>query len=242
MPPLVLVHAFPLPSAMWREVAERLRDRFAVLTPDLPGFCDAPPSPGWTVDTAADALADTLAASGHATAVVGGNSMGGYVALAFARRHPERLAGLILIDTRAEADTPEARTGRDTNIELVAESGVAALVEKTLPRLLGKTTHATRPDLVRRVRELASAQSPSAVSAALAALRDWPDATPDLPHIRVPTLVIVGAEDELTPPTVAAGLVAATVGAELVTLPECGHLSPLEAPDAVAAAIERRFG
>ena len=238
MTPIVLLHAFPQTSAMWREVAESLTGRYEVLTPNLPGFGDAPLH-DWTVDTAADSVAELLA--DRPRAIVGGCSMGGYVALAFARRHPARLAGLVLMNTRAEADTLDAKASREINLKLVAEQGTGALVDKMMPRLLGKTTHATRPDIVRQVREIACQQSPAAITAALIALRDRPDATADLKQISVPTLVLYGEDDELIPPEVAQSLAAAIPGAEWGGIAACGHLSPWEAPDVVAAAILARF-
>ena len=241
MTSLVLLHPFPQTSAAWAEVADRLADHFTVLAPDLPGFGKAPLAPGWTVDSAADQIATTLTAAGHDRAIVAGCSMGGTVALAFARRHPSRLAGLILANTRAEADGPEALASREVNLQLVADRGTAALVEKMLPRLLGVTTRTARPELIERVRALGSAQSPEAVTAGLIALRDRPDAAADLPNIAVPTLVIAGAEDELIPGEVSASLAQTIPNASLVTIPHCGHLSPIEAPEAVASAIRERF-
>ena len=237
MTPLVLLHAFPQSGAMWREVAGLLADRFIVLTPDLPGFGDAPPEPGWTVDSAADDVADLLSAAGHRRAIVGGCSLGGYVALAFARRHPERLVGLLLANTRADADDPAARASREVNLQLVAERGPEALIDKMLPRLLGATARTTRPDLTETVRHAGSSQSREAVTAGLVALRDRPDSTADLGRVGVPTLVIAGAEDELIAPEVSAKMAGAIPGARQVTIPACGHLSPMEAPAAVAAAI-----
>lgn len=238
MTPIVLLHAFPQSSAMWRGVADGLAGAFEVLTPDLPGFGGSPPA-DWTVDSAADRIAELL--TDKPRAVVGGCSMGGYVALAFARRHPDKLAGLVLMNTRADADTPGQKASREGNLRLVAEKGTAALVEKMPPRLLGRTTRATRPDIAQKVREVACAQSGDAVIAGLIALRDRPDATGDLRNIAVPTLVICGEEDELTPPGVGHAMAVAIPNAVMVTIPACGHLSPWESPDAVAAAIRGRF-
>lgn len=240
MPVIVLWHAFPQTGVMWQGVADRLGPAFQAYTPTLPGFGAAPPH-DWTVDAVADELAESLRKAGHDRAVVGGCSMGGYVALAFARRHPDRLAGLVLANTRADADSPEALAGRAATLKLVAEQGTATLVEKVLPRLLGASTRRDRPELVERVRTLGCAQSAEAIRAAVVAMRDRPDSTADLPAIAAPTLVLVGAEDEFAPPEVGAAMARAIPNAELVTLPACGHLSPWEAPDAVADAILARF-
>lgn len=240
MTPIVLLHAFPQSGAMWAAVADRLADRFAVLTPDLPGFGDAEPAE-WSVDSAADGVARLLDAGGHTTAIVGGCSMGSYVALAFARRHPGRLAGLVLVNGRPDADGPESRASREVNLALVAGSGVAALVDKMLPRLLGATTRATRPELVGRVRALGVAQSAGSVRAGLVALRDRPDSTADLSRVAARALVVVGAEDEIVPPELGRSMAAAIPDAALATIPGCGHLAPWEAPEALADAILARF-
>lgn len=241
-PAVVLVHAFPQSRAMWAGVAAELADSFTVITPDLWGFGDAPPVDGWTVDDAADALAELLDRAGVARAVVGGCSMGGYVALAFVRRHPDRLAGLILANTRADADSPDTRAGRAESIRLVEKRGTAALVDKMLPRLVGATTRRDRPDVVAAVRGRGAAQPADGVVAGLKALRDRTDSTPDLANITVPTLVIAGAEDELIPPAVSRAMADAIPGAEFVTLPGCGHLSPVESPAAFAAAVREFLG
>jgi 3-oxoadipate enol-lactonase len=236
--PVVLLHAFPLCREMW--AAQRgLADRFRVVTPDLFGFGNSPvPAGGWTMDSMADALAGFLTGVGIGEPVVlGGLSMGGYVALAFARKYPDRLRGLVLADTRAEADAPEAKTNRDKTIAFARQSSAAAVVEQMLPKLLGEFTRANRPDVVAEVKRIGSAQSVDGVAAGLAALRDRPDATPSLAAIRVPTLVVVGAEDALTPPDVARKLAGAIPGAKLEVIPTAGHLSSLECPAEFTTAV-----
>ena len=223
---------------MWHAVAGPLARRYEVIAPDLPGFGGSP-AEDWGVETAADRVAELL--TFKPPAVVAGCSMGGYVALALARKYPGLLAGLVLINTRAAADAPEAVATREANIELVSAQGTAALVEKMLPRLLGKTTHATRPEVVRSVRELGLRQSPAAVVAALEAMRDRPDATNDLAKIAVPTLVLIGGEDELIPAEVGEAMAGQIPGAACALIAACGHLAPCEAPDAVAGAILAHF-
>ena len=243
MTPIVLLHAFPQTSAMWRGVAETLAGHCEVFCPELPGFGGAPIS-DWSFDTLADAIARviTIRFAGKPHPIIGGCSMGGYVALAIARRHPDKLSGLVLMNTRADADTPDQKASREVNLRLVEQEGVAELVEKMLPRLLGKTTHELRSQVVDEVRELGAAQPNNAVSDALIAMRDRPDSTPDLANIAVPTLVICGAEDELTPPSVGEAMAAQIPGARVVTIPACGHLSPWEDPGSVADAILGHFG
>jgi 3-oxoadipate enol-lactonase len=155
--------------------------------------------------------------------------MGGYVALAFARRHPQRLRALILADTKAEPDDEQAKANRNTLIELARHSA-ADVIERLLPKLVSEKTRAQRPDVLDEVRNIASVQTPTAIINALEALRDRPDATPGLADIKVPTLVIVGTEDALTPPMVAQLLVERIPQATLVKIEGAGHLSNLEHP------------
>jgi pimeloyl-ACP methyl ester carboxylesterase len=234
--PLVLLHAFPLDRTMWRPQLDTLSGRCRVIAPDLPGFGGSPPGrEPFTIDSAADAVAGFLTEIGITDRVVlGGLSMGGYVALAFARRHPDRLAGLILADTRSGTDDAAGRANRDTMIALAHEQGAAAVVEKMLPKVLAEHS---RPELVETVRGIGSRQSAAAVAAALAALRDRPDATPSLRRIAVPTLVLVGEKDAVTPPAMAEALARDIAGNTLVRIPGAGHLSNLENPPAFSAAV-----
>jgi pimeloyl-ACP methyl ester carboxylesterase len=237
--PLVLLHAFPLDREMWRTQLGPLSASARVLAPDLPGFghSTAGTDP-FTIDSAADTVLDFLDAAGVSGRVVlGGLSMGGYIALAFARRHPDRLAGLILADTRSEPDDAAGRAKRDEMIALARSAGAAAVIGQMLPKMLGEQTQRTRPEVVETVRAIASRQSAATIAAALAALRDRPDATAALDRITVPVLVLVGEHDAITPPAMAQALAAKIPGARLVTIPGAGHLSNLENPDAFAAAV-----
>ena len=238
-PPLVLLHAFPLDRRMWEAQAE-LADHARLLTPDLFGFGESglPPG-GWTVDAMADALAEWLTALGVPTAVVGGLSMGGYVALAFARRHPARVSGLILADTRADADTAEARANREKSITLVRTDGVSALVEQMLPKMLSDHTRRHQPAVEGQVRAMAGGQTADGVVAALAALRDRPDSTPALASFRFPVLVIVGGNDVITPPALAEGMAAHLSDVTSETLGTAGHLSNREEPATFNTAVRR---
>lgn len=237
-PTLVLLHAFPLSSEMWNAQLETLSDRYRVIVPDLPGFGGSPVVPEWTVDSAADGLAEFLEGLGvPGLVVVGGLSMGGYIALAFARRHPDRLRGLILADTKAEPETDEAKANRDKMMAFAKEHGSAAVIDSMMGKMVSETTKADRPAVVAAVKQLASEQYPDGIVAALKALRDRPDAVPGLSTIRVPTLVIVGADDALTPPSAARKMVDAVPIARLEVLPSAGHLANLEVPDAFTGAV-----
>jgi len=228
-PVLVLLHAFPQDRTMWEATRQHMAGTHRVIAPDLPGFGASDLVEGWTVDSAADTVAELLDALKIAGPVaVGGLSMGGYVAMAFARRHPAKLKALILADTKADADDDAAKAGREKNIALAKEQGAAGVIDAMLPKLLGEATRAKYPEVGAGVRATAVNQKVEGVIAGLKALRDRPDATPDLKKIAVPTLVIVGEEDAVTPPAKAEAIAKEIPGAKLVVLPRVGHLSNLE--------------
>jgi 3-oxoadipate enol-lactonase len=234
-PPVVLLHGYPLDGAMWSGVARALAPRFRVLKPDLPGRGETPvPSEG-RIEDYADFLGAILDAL-PAPAGLAGFSMGGYVSLALARRRPARLAALALVDTRAAADDVAGRARRDESIAAVRASGVAPIAEAMVPRLLGPQS-LSNADLVERVTRIILRQKPETVAADLMAMRDRSDSREDLDGIRVPTLVVVGAQDTLTSPADSEAMAAAIPGARLVTIPGAGHLTPMERPGAVAAAL-----
>jgi pimeloyl-ACP methyl ester carboxylesterase len=232
-PPVLLLHAFPLSSAMWRPQIEELQRDYRVVAPDFRGFGSTPgfigaPSVDQMADDAA-ALLDELKIQGPV--VVSGLSMGGYVALAFARRHASRLRALILADTQAGADDAMAAANRDKMIDFASKNPSPAVIERMMPVALCAETIAKRPEVVGTVRRIASLQAPAGIVGALQALRDRPDATPGLKDIAVPTLVIVGREDAITPLAVAEKLTSNVRGARLVVLEKAGHLSNLEQPE-----------
>jgi pimeloyl-ACP methyl ester carboxylesterase len=238
-PALVLLHAFPLARAMWRPQVEALQGDYRLIAPDLRGFGG---SRGFTaapsVETMADdvaALLDELKVAGPM--VLGGLSMGGYVALAFARRHPARLRGLVLADTKADPDDAEGRANRDRLIAFASNNTARAVIDQMLPKLLGPATAAQAPQVVEEVRAIASRQTAAGIVGALEGLRDRPDANPGLGAIAVPTLVLVGRDDTLTPPAKSEEMAARIPNARLVVLDGAGHLSNLEQPDRFTAAL-----
>jgi pimeloyl-ACP methyl ester carboxylesterase len=240
---LVLLHAFPLDSSMWRSQVADLASHHRVIAPDFPGFGGSAVSAGLTVDSAADILAELLDHLGvNERVIVGGLSMGGYVALAFARLYPQRLGSLILADTKADPDDDAGRTARDKSIQLVADKGLHALVDQLVPKLLSPATAAQKPNVVKTVREIATRQPVEGIVAALKALRDRPDANPGLPHIAVPTLVLVGEQDGITPPDKAKVLADSIPNARLVSIPDAGHLANLENESAFNAAVREFLG
>ncbi|PJI84767.1 alpha/beta fold hydrolase [Luteimicrobium subarcticum] len=241
--PLVLVHGFPLDHRMWDEVARFLPDGLAVVAPDAPGFGDAlltesEPS----IEGIADAVAEALAARGVERAVVAGMSMGGYVALALAERHPGLVAALGLVDTKSVADAPEARDNRLRIADEAERTGSVAPVRGMREALLGETSRATRPDLVAEVGAWIEEQRPEAVAWAQRAMASRPDRTAVLAAYGGPVSVVVGVEDELTPIEQAEHLVESSHDASeaaLVLVPDAGHLAAVEEPEHVAGALAR---
>jgi pimeloyl-ACP methyl ester carboxylesterase len=238
-PALVLLHAFPLHSAMWAPQVEHLSSQQRVVAPDLLGFgaSDAPESVfRYTMLGYADLVAGLLDRLGLERVVLAGLSMGGYVSLAFLREHRDRVAALILADTRAAADTTEVFERRTDQQDQVARVGTAALIETLLEGLLSERTRADRLELVEEVRRLMK-NPPAGFIGALEAMKHRPDATEELAAISVPTLVLVGEDDKPSPPEVARAMHERIPGSELVVLPGAGHLSNLEATDEFNAAV-----
>lgn len=238
-PALVLLHAFPLHAGMWAPQLAALSGDRRVIAPDLPGFggSEAPASMyRYTMVGFADLLAGLLDHLGLERVVLGGLSMGGYVAFAFLREHADRVGALILADTRAGADTTTVFERRTDQQDQVARIGTTALIEVLLAGLLSDHTRANRLDLVEVVRRL-MANPAAGYIGALEAMKHRSDATEELAAISVPTLVIVGEDDALSPPDVARDMQERITGAELAVLPDAGHLSNLEAAEEWNAAV-----
>jgi pimeloyl-ACP methyl ester carboxylesterase len=245
-PALLLLHAFPLGLAQWDDQARALSGAFQVVRFDARGFGGSPPGDSLlTLERIADDAAGLLDHLQLGAATVCGLSMGGYAAFAFARNHSTRLRGLVLADTKSPADSDQARRARAEQADKVRKEGTAAIVDAVLPKLLGKTSHEQRPPVVARVRDLILANLPRGITDALAGLAARADSTPTLRQIRVPTLIVCGEEDVITPPAEAEAMQAAIPGSALELIPKAGHLANLEAPDAFTRALEaflRRVG
>jgi len=237
-PALLLLHAFPLSAAMWERQAQTFAARCRVVRLDARGFggSDLGQGPLLMEQIASDAAA-VLDALGVRDAVVGGCSMGGYAALAFARCFPERVRALVLVDTKAVADTEEARAGRQKTSDAVRASGISALFDAMLPNLLGPTSHRERPALVARVRDWMRVAPVSAVVHALAGMAARPDARPTLPRLAVPALILRGEEDGISTPGDLEDLAHGLARHRAVTLAGAGHLASLEAPETFDAAL-----
>lgn len=238
MIPLVLLHAFPLDATMYAEVADTFDG--PLLTPNLSGFGEVPlPAGEPSLDVYADHVVRELEAAGLDRVVLGGTSMGGYTVMAFCRRHPERVAGLALIDTKATADPADAAVGRRSMAQRMVDGATTdPLLENVLPKLLGVTTVSTRPAVAERVRGWVRDADPAAAAWAQRAMAARPDSLDTLRGMHVPTLVVVGEEDVLSPPADAGVMAAALSDCELVLIPKVGHLTPVEAPAEVTAALQ----
>ncbi len=232
---ILLIHAFPLSGTMWQPQIAALAPYFRVIAPDVRGFgaSDVPPGP-YSMDLFAADLAGLLDNLGLEQVILGGLSMGGYIAFAFMRHYPGRVRALFLSNTRANADTPDARAGREINAQLVERQGTGAIADKMLPTLLA--ANAT-PELQARVRGIIERNQPQGIAAALRAMALRQDSTDLLKQIHVPTLFIGSSADSLTTPAVLREMQAAVVGSQMVEIPEAGHLSNLEQPDAFNAAL-----
>lgn len=237
--PVVLLHAFPLSSAMWIDQRNGLSDVARVITPDLRGFggtqlgYDEP-----SLDHVADDVAAMLDGLGLDSVVLGGLSMGGYAAMAFLRRHPQRVRAVILADTKATADPQPARDKRERiAARLEAERTVEALVEEVLPALCGPTTVRDRPLVVGRVKGLVEAAPPAAAAWAQRAMAARPDSLDVLRTVAVPALVVLGDEDGLSTRADADAMVDALPDARLDVLAGSGHLTAIEVSDAFTASV-----
>lgn len=229
--PLLLLHAFPFGLAMWDDQVAALAGTHQVVRFDCRGFGGSPPGDGLlTMERIADDAARVLDRLGLSSATVVGVSMGGYAAFALVRRHPERIRALVLADTRAGPDSPQARAGRAAQAEQVRREGAAAIADAVLPKLLGATSHRERPELVARARRIIESNPPRGIADALAGLAARADSTPTLREIRVPTLVVVGDEDVISPVAEAEALHRGIAGSRLAVIPRAGHLSNMENP------------
>lgn len=242
--PVILLHAFPLHRGMWSGVRAVVGDELRLIVPDFPGFGDSPAVEGDalldvpTLDAYVDGVATLIARLRVRRAVVGGLSMGGYVALAFARRHPDLLLGLVLADTKASADTPTAAENRLRIASLLLEEeSPRVLVEESVPNLLGSTTKASRQEVVAAVRSMVEGVDPAAAAWAQRAMAGRTETFDALRELTVPVAVIVGAEDVVTPPADAEALAAVAADATLTVLPGVGHLSAIEDPAGFATAL-----
>ncbi|HEU5357797.1 MAG TPA: alpha/beta fold hydrolase [Gemmatimonadales bacterium] len=237
-PAILFVHGYPLDRTIWQHQVGALTG-WRRIAPDLRGFglSDAPDL-GYSMATWADDLAALLDALGVEQAVLCGHSMGGYIGFEFARRHRARLRALVLVDSRAEADTAEGKRAREAAMVVAREQGPRAIAAQMLPKMLAPGAAQTMPQVADRVRGIMESAPLSGILGALGAMRDRPDSTPLLPELAgVPTLAIVGEQDELTPPPMSRAIVDRVPGAVLGVIPNAGHLPPVEQPLATTRVL-----
>lgn len=236
--PLVLVHGFPLDHTVWVAQTRGLADVARVIAPDLRGCGGSGTTSGAvTIEAYADDIVALMDALGVQRAIVGGLSMGGYIAFALYKKYHERVRGLVFADTKPGADSADGKKGRDDNIALVREQGARAIAEKMLPKMLTPDTISTRPAVADAVRDLMARQPVNGIIAQLGAMRDRPDSTPVMAQIDVPTLIVTGADDTLIPPKEAEAMRNAIRGAQLVSIPQAAHLANFERPEAFNDAV-----
>jgi pimeloyl-ACP methyl ester carboxylesterase len=239
-PVVVLLHGFPLNRTMWSGQLTGLGAVYRVIAPDLRGQgSTAAPGGVYTMELMADDAIETLDHLGlREPVVLGGLSMGGYVALAAMVKYPDRFRALILMDTRATADTLEAAANREVLARQVETSGdVTAVVDGMMPRLFSPLTREQRPEVLAEAREAMIATQPLGIIGALRGMAARPDRTADLASIRVPTLVLGGSDDVISTPDEMRRLAAAIPGALFEVIAEAGHLAPMEKPEAVNATL-----
>jgi pimeloyl-ACP methyl ester carboxylesterase len=229
-PVVLLLHPFPLNRLFWRPMVQKLGGTLRTIAPDYRGFGDSPAQPPFTMHAYKRDVAALLDRLDTGPVVVCGVSMGGYVAFELWRRRPDLVRGLVLAHTRAEPDGPAQAEARRATMALVQEEGPSALVGRMFEGMLGATTHATRPEVAALVRTAMQHAPRQGTLGALEALLTRPDSRPALATISVPTVVVSGEEDVLTPPALQDDIAAGIRGARRVVLPKVGHLGPLEDP------------
>ncbi|HLQ45535.1 MAG TPA: alpha/beta fold hydrolase [Planctomycetaceae bacterium] len=241
--PILFVHGFPLDHTMWRHQIADLSSDFRCIAPDLRGFGQSSVTAGTvTMEQFADDLAELLEAL-HVTEpiVFCGLSMGGYIAWQFARRHAQRLKGLILCDTRADPDTPEAANNRLKLADDVLQHGSELVANAMLPRLFAPGTGQSRPALIDEIRNVILATNPHGIAAASRGMAERANARPWLSSISVPSMVLVGEQDAISPAAEMRDLAALIPGASFDDVPNAGHMAPLENPISANACIRREL-
>jgi len=228
-PPILMVHGYPFNRSLWDEQVEALSSRHRVIAPDLRGFGESDATPGTaTMNLMARDLALLLNHLGIVRAAVCGLSMGGYVALALYKQLPSRVRALVLADTRAQADTEEGKQSRFQQAEKALSEGMAGIADAMLPKLLTPETVSKHPEVVKRVRDMMLKTKPEGAAAALRGMAERDDQTELLAKITVPALILVGAEDAITPVADSEKMHAAIAGSHLVVLENAGHVSNTE--------------
>lgn len=227
--PVVLLHGYPFNRSLWTEQVSALSNRYRVITPDLRGLGESDATPGAaTMNRMAEDTAALLDRLEISRAVVGGLSMGGYVALAFYKLFRSRVRALVLADTRSQADTEEGKQTRVQQVDKALSEGMAGIADSMLPKLLTPETVSKHPDIVKRVRDMMLKTKPEGAAGALLGMAKREDQTPLLSQIACPTLVLVGREDPITPVQDSEKMHREIAGSRLVVIDNASHVSNLE--------------
>lgn len=238
--PFVLLHGHPFNRSMWNDQIAELQSNYRVIVPDLRGYGETSVVPGkTTMEEFADDLAGLLDALGISRIILGGLSMGGQIVFEFYRQYPTRVLALLLADTQPQVDTEDIRAKRYANAQRIVEQGMREFAEELLPGLLAKETRASQPDVVDRVRQMILHTPPEGAAAALRGRAERRDYTPLLREITVPTLVVVGSEDEFTPISDAELMHQEIAGSQLVILEGVGHMPNMERPSEFNAELRQ---
>jgi pimeloyl-ACP methyl ester carboxylesterase len=235
--PLVLVHGFPMDHRIWQEQLDGLAGVCRVIAVDLKGFGKSRCNEAFTIDSMADELLLFLKGVGAYPCVLAGLSMGGYIALSLAARYPEAIKGLVIVSSKSEADTLAGKEARQKMAQLAQEEGNAAVAEQMLPRVLTKETVQSKPDLVTKMLQIMEACPANTIANASFAMRERPDRTGDLPALKMPVLVMLGAGDTLIPAENGRKLADACPNGRLVLVEGAGHVPCMENPKAANAAL-----
>ena len=237
--PLVFVHAFPLSKAMWQPQVDALKDTYRLITIDLPGHGESD-IVLWndTLDGYAKSIICLLDHLGIAQAVFVGLSMGGYTLFSLYRNYPDRIQGMVLANTRAQADSEEGKAGRRSMAEVAFKEESSAIADLMLPKFLTPSTLEHHSEIVEQIRQMILQTSTATIIVDLVAMAARPDSTDLLPTITCPTLIIVGENDVATPVAESHYMAERIAGSTLVTIPGAGHLSNVEQPAAFNEALQ----
>ena len=236
---VLFLHAFPLNSTMWQPQIDAVPAGWRMVAPDYRGFGESSPAAPATMNDLAGDVVDLLDRLEIHETVVVGCSMGGYVAFELLASVPNYVKGLVLVDTRAGADTEEGKAGRRKMLERVEKDGARAIADEMTPKLLGATTQRARPDLVKHVHAMISSADPKGIAMAVNAMMGRKDMTPSLGAIKVPTLVVAGAEDSLIPLPAMQQILGGINGAQFQTIDLAGHLPNLEQTAAFDGVLQK---
>lgn len=230
--PVIFIHGFPFSSEMWEEQIGFLSDTHRVITYDVRGHGKSQLGNGHLlIDFLVDDLFALMDHLGIQSANVVGLSMGGYIALRGVEREPERFLSLVLSNTKSEADTNEAKIKRADAVRTIRNDGVTVFADNFLKSVFAPDSFDKRPEAVRKIRTIIEKTSPDTLCSTLIALAARTDTTENLSKITIPTLILVGENDQLTPPAAAQGMANRIRGARIHILPDAAHMSNLENPE-----------